>query len=116
MLKLPLIAVVALGLATMAASAQQSQQPPPAAQPEADLVGMPVYSSDGQKLGEITQAGTSGGKSAVRAEMGQFLGLGSKSVIIDSEVFQKKNDRIELTMTASEVKERLSQQKQPAPE
>jgi hypothetical protein len=120
MLKFPLVAAFALALATMAASAQESQQQPPAAQPEAQpepgLVGMPVYSSDGQKLGDVTHAGTAGGKSAVRAEMGQFLGLGSRGVVIDSEVFQKKADRIELTMTASEVKERLESQKQSPPQ
>jgi len=42
--------------------------------------------------------------------MGTFLGLSPSIVLIDAEVFQKKADRIELTMTAAEVKERISTQ------
>ena len=54
-------------------------------------------------------SGTSS-RPAVRAEMGTFLGLGPSTVLIDAEVFQKKADRIELTMTAAEVKEKISTQ------
>jgi hypothetical protein len=99
---------LAIALAGVPASAQQTQ--PPAAQPEAVLVGLPVYSSDGQKLGEVTEAVRFGTRPAVRAEMGDFLGLGPSVVLIDADVFSKKDDRIELTMTAAEVRERISNQ------
>jgi hypothetical protein len=111
MIKTPLVAIVlATALATMPASAQQSQ--PPATDLESALVGLPVYSSDGEKLGEIIGAATRGGQTAVRAEMGPFLGLGPSPVLIDAGVFQKKGDRIELTLTAAEVRERVSKQNQ----
>jgi len=99
---------LAIVLAGLPASAQQSL--PPTTQPEAALVGLPVYSSDGQKLGEVTGTSGSGSRPALRAEMGTFLGLSPSIVLIDAEVFQKKADRIELTMTAAEVKERISTQ------
>ncbi len=108
MLKLLLLAGALATVTTMSASAQQPQSPP--AQTETDLMGLPVYSSDGQKLGEVTQVGNADGQVAVRAEMGEFLGIGSKSVIIPAEVYEQKGDRIELSMTAQEVRKRLSNQ------
>jgi hypothetical protein len=114
----PLLAagVLAAALAA-AASAQQTQppaSPPPAPQAEQDvtLVGLPVFSSDGQKLGKVTEVGTvPGGQQAIRAEMGEFLGIGETSVVIGSEVFQKKTDRVELSMTEAEVKDSISKQR-----
>jgi hypothetical protein len=40
-------------------------------------VGLPLYSCDGKKLGQVIEVVTVAGQSAVRAEMGTFLGLGS---------------------------------------
>ena len=99
---------LAIMLAGLPASAQQS--PPPTTQPGTAVVGLPIYSSDGHKLGEVTGTSAIGNNPALRAEMGTFLGLGPSIVLIDAEVFQKKADRIELTMTAAEVKEKLSKQ------
>ena len=76
MLKLLLLAGALATVTTMSASAQQSQLPP--AQTETELMGLPVYSSDGQKLGEVTQVGNSDGQMAVRAELGETLGIGSR--------------------------------------
>ena len=66
----------------------------------------------GKGLGEVIALANTGGKSALRAEMGAFLGLGRSIVLIDADVFQKKADRIELTMSAAEVRERISNQNQ----
>ena len=100
---------VALAGATTSALAQEKQ--PPAAQPEVTLVGLPVYSSDGQKLGAVTEVGLSGAQRAVRAEIGGFLGLGSSPVVIPANMFEHKGDRIEVMMTADEVKDTVSKQK-----
>lgn len=86
------------------------QERPPAAQMEA-LRGLPVYSSDGQKLGQITQVGMSGTQPAVRAEIGGFLDVGQSAVVIPFHMMQQKPDRIELAMTAAEVKDTLDKQK-----
>jgi hypothetical protein len=102
MSKLALLIVVAAALVLSPAFAQQHS-----AQRKSTLVGLPVYSSDGQKLGEVTQEGRTGGKATVRADMGTFFGSGPNIVLIDTDVFNAKPDRIELTMTAAEVREKL---------
>ena len=97
-----LLAAGLLGAALSAApaSAQQSQPPPaPSAQPDSSLVGLPVYSSDGHKLGDVTEVGT-------------FLGMGSSPVLIPADMFARKDDRIEVAMSADEVRDTVSRQKQ----
>ena len=102
MSKLTLFIVVAATLALSPAFAQQHS-----AQRKPTLVGLPVYSSDGQKLGEVTEEGRTGGKATVRADMGTFFGSGPNIVLIDTDLFERKADRIELTLTAAEVREKL---------
>src|SRR5215831_929702 len=69
-----LAALTLLFAAPLPGNAQQKKVPP-AQQSDARLVGLPLYSSDGEKLGEVTQIVTAAGQRAVRAEMGAFLGL-----------------------------------------
>ena len=101
-------AVIGLALPVVPVFAQQS---PPAAQSEVNLVGLPVYSSDGQKLGEVTRVGDVAGKRLLHAEIGEFLGLGPSPVLIPAEAYEHKADRIEVAMTAAEVRETIAQQK-----
>ena len=109
MVKAPLVAIaLATAVAMAPASAQQSQ--PSATEREAGLIGLPVYSSDGEKLGDVKDAVARSGQTALRAEMGAFLGLGPSTVLIDADMFQRKGDRIDLTLTAAEVRVRLSRQ------
>jgi hypothetical protein len=111
MLKLLLAAgVIAVGLTETPSFAQQVQ--PPAAEVQPPLVGLAVYSSDGEKLGQVTQVGTASGQPAVRAELGGFLDVAPSAVVIPVSLFEQKPDRIELSMTAAEVKETLSKQQQ----
>lgn len=111
-------AVASIAVAVAMAPAQAQQAPSqtdqaPAAQSEPALIGLRLYSSDGQELGEIKEVGkSSSGQQAVRAEMNESLGVGSVSVVIDAELFQKKADRIELAMTAAEIKDSISKQQQ----
>lgn len=102
------------GVATAPAFAQQQPAPAPSAQPEPDagLVGLPVYSSDGQKLGDVTEVGTFGGRRMVRAEIGTFLGIGPSLVLIPADIFEQKADRIEVAMSADEVRDTITKQKQ----
>ena len=99
--------VLAVTLVTAPASAQQVQ--PPVTQEETALVGLPLYSADGEKLGEITQVGMHGEHKAVQAEIGGFLAMGPKTVIIPLVALEQKDGRVELGMTAAEVKDMLSQ-------
>lgn len=111
---------VALALAASPALAQQqgtgeTQQPPAATQPSgADsaqtgaLTGLEVHSSDGQRVGTVisAEAGTGGESSgSIRVDVGAFLGIGPKAVEIDAAKYSHENDRIELMMTADEVRE-----------
>jgi hypothetical protein len=105
--------IVALTVAACPVAAQQapSAENQPGVLADAALVGRPVYSSDGQRLGRIAEVGSSRGRPAVRAEVEASLGIGPRSVIIMADAFQQKNDGIELSMTAAEVKDTLSKQK-----
>jgi len=111
MLKLRVAAaVIAAALTATPTLAQQAK--PPAVETEHELVGLAVYSSDGEKLGQVTQVGTAGGQPAVRAELGGFLDVAPSAVVIPATMFAQKPDRIEVSMTAAEVKETLSKQQE----
>ncbi len=105
---------VALALFASPAIAQPTPSPEPPSAQKADptLVGLPVFSSDGQKLGQVAEVGLSAGQPAVRAEMGEFLGLGTASVVIDATLFEKKTDRIEVAMTADAIKDTVTKQRE----
>jgi sporulation protein YlmC with PRC-barrel domain len=70
------------------------------------LVGLPIYSSDAQKVGQVTSIDVSadGRITTVQAETEGFLGLGSSSLRITSDQFEQKGDRIVLTKTADQVR------------
>ena len=95
--------------ALMPALAQQSETQ--AAEPTTSAVGLPVYTSDGEHLGEVVQIISFGDKPALRAEIGSFLGLGTTTAVIPANMFQRKADRIELTMTAAEVRDTVEKQR-----
>jgi hypothetical protein len=99
------LALSILVAATLALSPGFAQQHSP--QQKSTLVGLPIYSADGQKLGEVTEEGRTGGKATVRADMGTFFGSGPNIVLIDTDLCERKADRIELTLTAAEVREKL---------
>ena len=73
------------------------------------LVGLPLYSADGERLGEITQVGMHGEHKAVQAEIGGFLAMGPKTVIIPLVALEQKAGRVQLGITAAEIKHMLSQ-------
>jgi hypothetical protein len=98
-------AIVALGLA---ASPALTQTRSPAAEEQVNLVGLPVYSSDGERLGEVVEVADANGRRMLQAEFGAFLGLGPTASIIPGEMFAQKTDRIEVSMTAAAVRGRLA--------
>jgi hypothetical protein len=76
------------------------------------LIGLAVYSSDGEQLGEVVQVALYGGEPAVRAEIGAFLGeQGAATAIIPAAMMERKSDHLELKMTASEIRETIAKQK-----
>jgi hypothetical protein len=96
-------------LAVLPALAQQSEAQQ--AEPNTSPIGLPIYTSDGEHLGEVIQVISYGDKPALRAEIGSFLGLGVTTAVIPANMFNRKADRIELTMTAAEVRDTVDKQK-----
>jgi sporulation protein YlmC with PRC-barrel domain len=96
---------VATALGSLPVTAQQAR--PDTAQQETSVIGLPIYSSDGEKLGEVTQVGMHEGQQAVVAQLEPSVGKGAK-VLIPAEMMTQQGDRLELPMTAEEVKKTVS--------
>lgn len=91
------------------------QQESPEQQPRlADFTGKPVFSSDGIKLGQVTnvQFAPDGSLQMIQAELGGWLGLGATQVLISPDEFEQRSDRLELKMAADQVWSAISGQKQ----
>lgn len=101
--------------AVIAATLQQQQATRQSQAPAQQLnwVGLPIYSADGKKLGEVTavQIAPDGKLQAVQAEMGYVLGLGANSVLISPDDLQLRENHIELPMPADDVRAILMQQR-----
>jgi hypothetical protein len=113
----PFVLGLAIALAITVPASAQSQNPPSNETPstnqaETQLIGFPVYSSDGEQMGQVVQVAMADGKlRAVRAELGEFLGLGTATVVIDADVVEQKADRLEVGMTAEEVRKAVNSRK-----
>lgn len=72
----------------------------------ATLKGMPVFSSDGEEVGQVIadEKRSDGSTESIRAEISGFLGLGTGMVTIDAGDFVAKPDRVVLIQTADEVR------------
>ena len=70
------------------------------------LVGLPIYSSDEQKVGQVNSVDvdSDGRIKSVQAEIEGFLGLGSSSVRITADQFKQDGDRVVLSKTADQVR------------
>jgi hypothetical protein len=104
---------LALALAAAPAAAQHKRKPdsrrPTAGQAERGLVGLPVFSSDGKRIGMILATGVDDDNRVVAvAEIERPLGMGADAVAIPFDMFVRKPGRIELTITAAEVNDRIS--------
>jgi PRC-barrel domain len=76
--------------------------------PEATAwVDKPVYSNDGQKLGEVAafQRNPDNTVTEMHADIGGFLGLGETRVKLAPTQFKLQGDRVVLDMTAAQAKE-----------
>ena len=70
-------------------------------------IDRPVYSSDGQKLGEVAAfLRTSDNKvSELQADIGGFLGIGEHRIRLAPAQFSLHSDRVVLDLTAAQLKE-----------
>jgi hypothetical protein len=75
----------------------------PESHPSNALIGWPIYTSDGFKIGEVTNIGTYKGQRLMIGEVGFTLGLGTRHVLIPRNLAIVENDRIVLTITKDRV-------------
>jgi sporulation protein YlmC with PRC-barrel domain len=103
-----LVALAAALAGTAPAEAQRGRKPA-ADQADRTLVGLPIYSSDGKRLGRILALGVDDDNRPVLvAEIERQPGFGVDAVAIPYDLFVRKSGRIELTITAAEVDRRMS--------
>ena len=88
------------------AKSTAEQRQPDTAQPETSVVGLPIYCSDGSKIGEVTQVGMHEGQEAIAAQLEPSL-MGAK-VLIPAKMMTQQGDRLELSMTADQVRQQIT--------
>jgi hypothetical protein len=83
----------------------QGQQPTP--QGQAQYQGWPVFSSDGEKIGEVVEVmpGDAGQEQKLIVQSEGFLGIGAKRMEVQGNQYQAAQNRIELQMTAEEAQD-----------
>jgi len=87
----------------------QPKHEPPAAKAGRTPVGLPVFSSDGKKIGKVIATGIDEDDQAVLiAEIERPFGIGADAVAIPTDLFVWKPNGIELTITAEQVRDRLT--------
>jgi hypothetical protein len=102
-----LAVALASAKAVLPAAAQHEQKP--SAKAGGAAVGLPVFSSDGKRIGKVLATGIDEDNQPVLvAEIERRLGFGSAGVAIPTNLFVVKAGRIELTITADEVAGRLA--------
>jgi sporulation protein YlmC with PRC-barrel domain len=90
--------------------AKSTAQPRPSdtAQPETSVIGLPIYDSDGTKIGEATQVGMHEGEQSIAAQLEPSL-MGAM-VIIPAKMMTQQGDRLELSITAEQIRNQLSKE------
>ena len=107
----PLAVLPALAQQSEAQQTEPQRAEPQRAEPGTSPIGLPIYTSDGEHLGEVIQVISYGDKPGLRAEIGSFLGLGVTTAVIPANMINRKADRNELTKTADQVRDTVDKQK-----
>lgn len=72
-----------------------------------DLSGMDVYGSDGKKIGDVKKVlgDNSNSIKAVTMDVGGFLGIGSREVVLPIDKVQKgtEKDRLQVSMSKDDI-------------
>jgi PRC-barrel domain len=108
------LSVIAYALAPMPAPADDAaivsprpSQPLPTA--EREVVGLPIFTSDGAEIGKVLATGTDeDGLAVLVAEIKRPHRMGSIAVAIPTDIFVPMTDRIVLAITEAEVSQRLA--------
>lgn len=72
-----------------------------------DLSGMDIYGSDGKKIGDVNKVlgDSSNAIKAVTVDVGGFLGIGAREVILPIDKLQKgtEKDRLQVSMSKTDL-------------
>jgi len=93
----------------MAKSTAQQKLPDTAKQ-GTSIIGLSIYGSDGSKLGEATQVGMHEGEETVAAQLEpSLMGVNvGKEVLFPAKMIAQNGDRLEVPLTAEQVKNQIS--------
>jgi sporulation protein YlmC with PRC-barrel domain len=85
---------------------RKAKESPVAAAARKDLVGLAVFGSDGQKVGDVQAVKVEAGGpiQEIHVRTGGFLGFGGRMVAIPAGKFSKSGQSVQLAMTSTEVK------------
>lgn len=72
-----------------------------------DVLGLPVWSSDGKELGKVSKANrdATGKLEQIHFNVGSFFGFGGKTVMSEVANFSQNKDRVELKLDAKAAKD-----------
>jgi hypothetical protein len=104
-MKLSVLACLACLVLVMAMPVSHGQKPPSA---KRVVIGMPIYTADGARIGEVTNFAAYRGERSIIGEVGQTLGLGTRHVLIPKSLATIQDGRIVLTITSDQVSEVLA--------
>ena len=100
-----MLAVALTAVPTVARAAPEL----PSANAAARLYGLPIFSSDGLQIGAVAETGTDDdGYMVLLAQLEGTINTDPQIVAIPLELILLRADRIDLFLTATEVRERLS--------
>ena len=81
--------------------------PPGTAHIDVSVVGLPIYTSDGVRIGEVSMLGTYRGEIAMVGEVARTMGLGTRTVLIPTSMATVAADRVVLSITSDQINKRL---------
>jgi hypothetical protein len=76
-----------------------------------EMIGQPIYTSDGIKIGQVTSIGRYKGQRMLVGEVGLTLGLGTRLVLIPNDLANIQKDRVILTISSDRVSKMLGVEK-----
>jgi hypothetical protein len=99
---------LAMLLASTPAFSQQSPPEQATSAAHARLVGLPILSSDGEKIGDVIAVEPEGVHILLVGAIDRPLGIGSDEVAVAPGYYIERGDHIELTVSAADVRDAIA--------
>jgi hypothetical protein len=100
------VLVTVMGL-SFPALAQLRPERPAISRVDESLIGLPIFSSDGVRLGVVVEVGLDDDEEIAIGAFDQPLGIGSVTVAIPADLFVRSAGSIKLIITAIELRANL---------